>query len=165
MSTNMYIKLDSIEGESTSAEHAKEIEILSWSHGFSQTTSSVRASSGATVEKANHSDLSITKYLDSSTDDILKMCWTGKVIKSGTITCLRSDGAEDNKPVTYLKVEMEEIIISNYSISGGSGDLPVENISLNYGKVTYTYLPQKKEDGTGGSAQPISHDLTTNKIQ
>jgi type VI secretion system secreted protein Hcp len=164
MATNMYLKLDKIEGEATAAEHDKEIEILSWSHGFSQPTSSVRASSGATVEKANHSDISITKYLDSSTDDILKMCWTGKQIKTGVITCLRSDGATDNKYVTYLKIELDEIIISNYSISGGGGDLPVENISLNYGKIKYTYMNQKKEDGTGGNAQPISYDLVTNKV-
>lgn len=164
MSTNMFLKLDSITGESTASEHDKEIEILSWSHGFSQPTSSVRASSGSTVEKVNHSDISITKYLDASTDDILKMCWTGKQIKTGTITCLRSDGSEDNKHVIYLKIELEEIIVSNYRISGGGGDLPIENISLNYGKVKYTYLPQKQADGTGGSAQPISYDLLTNKV-
>jgi type VI secretion system secreted protein Hcp len=160
----MFLKLDSIEGESTAAEHDKEIEILSWSHGFSQPTSSVRASSGSTVEKVNHSDLSITKYLDSSTDDILKMCWTGKQIKTGVITCLRSDGSSDNKHVVYLKIEMDDIIIANYSISGGGGDLPVENVSLNYGKIKYTYMPQKQADGTGGSAQPIAYDLLTNKV-
>jgi type VI secretion system secreted protein Hcp len=160
----MFLKLDSIEGEASAAEHEKEIEILSWSHGFSQPTSSVRASSGATVEKVNHSDLSITKYLDSATDDILKMCWTGKQIATGVITCLRSDGAVDNKYVVYMKIEMTDIIISNYSISGGGGDLPVENVSLNYGTIKYTYMPQKQADGTGGSAQPISYDLLTNKV-
>jgi type VI secretion system secreted protein Hcp len=157
MSTNMFLKLDSIEGESSAAGHEKEIEILSWSHGFSQPTSSVRASSGSTVEKVNHSDITITKYLDSATDDILKMCWTGKQIKTAVITCLRSDGAVDNKYVVYLKIEMDEIIISSYSISGGGGDLPVENVSLNYGKIKYTYMPQKQ-------AQPISYDLLTNKV-
>jgi len=164
MSTNIYLKLDGIKGECKAEGHADEIEILSWSHGFSQPTSSVRASSGSTVEKANHSDLSITKYLDSSTDDLLKSCWTGKQIKTGKIVCLRSDGAVDNKHVEYLTVDLEEIIISNLSISGGSGDLPIENVSMNYGKIKYTYMPQKKEDGTGGSAEPIACDLNTNKI-
>ena len=103
----------------------KEIEILSWSHGFSQPTSSVRASSGATVEKANHSDLSVTKYLDSATDDIIKSCWTGKQIKTAKIVCLRSDGSDDNKHIEYLIIDMDEVIISNYSVSGGAGDLPV----------------------------------------
>lgn len=160
----MYLKLDKIKGESTAEGHTDEIEVLSWSHGFSQPTSSVRASSGSTVEKANHSDISLTKYLDSATDDVLKACWTGKQIATAVVSCFRSDGADDNKHVEYLKIEMEDVIISNCSISGGAGDIPIENISLNYGKITYTYLPQKKDDGSGGAAEPISCDLRTNKI-
>jgi type VI secretion system secreted protein Hcp len=160
----MYLKLDKIDGECTSTGHEKEIEVLSWSHGFSQPTSSVRASSGGTVEQANHSDLSLTKYLDSATDDILKSIWTGNQIATAKITCYRSDGAADNKPVDYLVIDLEKVIIANYSVSAGGGDLPIENISLNYGKITYTYKPQKEADGKGGSAQPISCDLTINKV-
>jgi len=164
MATHMYLKLDKIDGEATATGHEKEIEILSWSHGFSQPTSSVRASSGGTVERANHSDLSVTKYIDSATDDLLKNIWTGKQIDKATITCYRSDGNDANKPVDYLVIVMEKVIVSNYSVSGGAGDLPVENLSFNYGKITYTYKPQKEADGTGGAAQPISCDLMINKV-
>lgn len=165
MATNIYLKLDGIEGECRAKGHEKEIEILSWSHGFSQPTSSVRASSGACVEKANHSDINVTKYLDSASDDILKSIWSGKLVKTAVITCYRSDGSESNEHVEYLKIELDEVIISNFSISGGAGDIPIENLSLNYGKIKYTYTPQKEEDGTGGSAQPISCDLVLNKIE
>lgn len=40
----------------------------------------------------------------------------------------------------------------------------MENVSLSYGKVTYTYTQQKKEDGTGGSQKPVSHDLVQNVV-
>lgn len=48
MASNLYIKFEepAIEGTSTAAEHAKEIEILSWSHGFLQPTSSTRSTVG-----------------------------------------------------------------------------------------------------------------------
>ncbi len=164
MGTHSYMKIDSIDGECSAEGHTKEIEVLSWSHGFAQPTSSVRASSGATVERAHHGDLSVTKYLDSATDDLLKVIWTGKQIKEITISCYRADGDDSNKPVDYLVIKMEEVILSNYSVSGGAGDLPIENLSLNYGKVTYTYKPQKESDGTAGSAQPISCDLVTGKV-
>ena len=164
MATNMYLKLDGIKGECTAKGHEGEIEILSWSHSFSQPTSAVRASSGATIEKANHSDLTITKYIDSSTDDILARCWDGKQIPTAIISCYRADGAQDNVAVEYLNIKMEKVIISSVSIGGGAGDLPIENVSFSYGKITYTYKPQKKEDGTGGNAEPISHDLTTNEV-
>ncbi|HEY3572188.1 MAG TPA: type VI secretion system tube protein Hcp, partial [Thermoanaerobaculia bacterium] len=42
MAINSYIKLDGIDGGSSASGHEKEIEIMSWSHGFSQPTSPVR---------------------------------------------------------------------------------------------------------------------------
>ena len=165
MAINSYIKLASIDGGSTSGGHEKEIEIMSWSHGFSQPTSPTRSNAGAgTVEQANHSNFSFSKYLDSASDDLIKMCWTGKQIVNGILTCYRSDGASDNKPIEYLRIEMTHIIVSNYSVSGGPGDIPVENVSFDYGIVKYTYKPQKRDDGTGGDKVEIQHDLETRKV-
>jgi type VI secretion system secreted protein Hcp len=166
MAINSYIKMAGIDGGSTSSGHEKEIEVMSWSHGFSQPTSPVRSTAGAgSVEQANHSNFTFTKYIDSATDDLLGFCWSGKQIATAVVTCYRADGAKDNKPVEYLKIEMQHVVVSNYSISGGAGDVPVENVSLDYGIVKYTYLPQKKDDGTGGSAQPIQHNLETRVIE
>ncbi|MFL6233727.1 MAG: type VI secretion system tube protein Hcp, partial [Thermoanaerobaculia bacterium] len=39
MAVNAYIKIADVAGGSTAAEHTGEIEVLSWSHGFSQPTS------------------------------------------------------------------------------------------------------------------------------
>ena len=168
MATNMYLKFEepSIEAASTAAEHAKEIEILSWSHGFSQPTSATRSTAGAgTVEQANHQNLSFSKYLDASTNALLKYCWSGKQIGKATLTCYRASGAEDNKPVEYLKVIMEHVIISNYSVSGGPGDIPVENVALDYGIIQYNYVNQKSADGTADGNKPAKHNLETRKIE
>ncbi|MFL6237135.1 MAG: Hcp family type VI secretion system effector, partial [Thermoanaerobaculia bacterium] len=129
-------------------------------------TSPTHSTAGAgSVEQANHSNFTFTKYIDSATDDLLKFCWNGKQIATATITCYRADGAADNKPIEYLKVEMQHVVISNFSISGGAGDVPVENVSLDYGIVKYTYKPQKKADGTAGDQQAIQHDLEQRKIE
>lgn len=162
MATDIYLKLDGITGECEAKGHEKEIEILSWSHGFSQPTSPVRSSSGATVEKANHQDITFSKYLDSATDEILGKCWNGDQIKTAILSCWRADGK--NTPVEYLNIKMEKVVVSTYSIGGGGGDIPIENVTLSYGKVVYTYKDQKKADGTGGSAKPISHDLIKNEV-
>lgn len=165
MATNFFLKLETpnIEGESTDSSHAKELQILSWSHSFNQPTKPTRSSAGGgTVEQANHSDFTVTRYLDAATDDLLKMCWSGKMIGKGTFTAYRADG--DNTAVKYLEVLMEEIVVSNISFGGGGGDLPTETVSLSYGKVTYTYMPQKPDDGTAGGAQPVSHDLIKQEV-
>lgn len=165
MAGNMYIKLDDIKGETTAKGHKEEIELLSWNHGFSQPTSPTRSTAGAgTVEQANHQNLTFSKYLDAATDSILSHCWSGKQVKKALLTCFRADGQKKNEPVKYLEVEMEHVVISNYSISGGPGDVPVENVSLDYGVVTYKYMPQKHADGTGDGAKPIKHDLETREV-
>lgn len=170
MATNMYIKLEGnvdapIEGGSTSKGHEKESEILSWSHGFSQPTSPVRSTAGAgTVEHATHSNFNFTKYLDGATDNILLHCWGGTQIDKATVTCFRSDGSKTNEPVKYLEVIMEHVVISNYSISGGAGDVPIENISLDYGTIEYKYTPQGRDKGKAGTQVPIKHNLETREV-
>ncbi|GBC62143.1 type VI secretion system tube protein Hcp [Desulfonema ishimotonii] len=161
MATNMYLKLEGIDGEATDVNHDKWIEILNWSHSFNQPTTPVRASSGSTVEMCNHADMSVTKYLDVATDALLSHIWSGKQIPTAIIECFRADG--QNTPVKYLQIDMDKVIISNYSISGGQSDLPVENLSLSYGKVKYTYTEYGK-DGAAKGQKPVSHDLTTNEV-
>ena len=68
MASNMYIKFEepAIDASSTAAGHEKEIEILSWSHGFVQPTSPTRSFAGSgSVEQATHQNLTFTKYLDT----------------------------------------------------------------------------------------------------
>jgi len=151
MATNMFLKFENpvIKGSSSAPGHADEIEILSWSHGFMQPISPTRSSAGGgTVEPASHQNLTLTKYLDHATDDLLKLCWAGKQIGKATLRCYRSDGPTDDKQIEYLRVEMEHVIISNFSISGGAGDVPVENVSLDYGTVRYTYMDQRHGDSS-----------------
>ena len=154
MSGKFFLKFSApdIRGGSSDNNHQGEIEILSWSHSFNQPTSPTRSSAGGyTVEQANHSDFSFTKYIDSATNDLLKQCWSGKQIGAGTFTAMRADG--DNKPVEYLKIEFTDLVVSNYSISGGTGDLPTETLTLSYGKVTYSYTQPKVADGTAGGVR------------
>jgi type VI secretion system secreted protein Hcp len=165
MAANFFLKLETpdIKGESTDASHKDELQILSWSHSFNQPTKPTRSSAGGgTVEQANHSDFSITKYLDAATDDLLKACWTGKQIGKGTFSAYRADG--DNKAIKYLEVIMEKIVVSNISFGGGAGDLPTETVALAYGKVSYNYMPQKDEDGSAGGVQPVTHDLMSQEV-
>jgi type VI secretion system secreted protein Hcp len=163
MAANFFLKLDGIVGETQDKAHSDQIAVLSWSHSFNQPTSPTRsAAGGGTVEQANHSDFSITKYIDAATDDILKACWTGKQIATGSFTAYRSSGTGDG--VNYLLIEFTGLIVSNYSISGGTGDIPVETVTLSYSKVSYKYIPVKEADGTGTGVQPVTHDLAAQVV-
>ena len=166
MATNMYLKFEepAVTGASTAAGHHGEIEVLSWNHGFGQPTSPTRSSAGSgTVEQATHQSFTFTKYLDSATNELLKYCWSGKQFKKATLTCYRSDSAGDGKPVQFLEVVMEHVVISNYSVSGGPGDIPVENVSLDYGIVQYHYTDQKRHD-SDEPVRPPKHNLMTKTV-
>ncbi|HVR39538.1 MAG TPA: type VI secretion system tube protein Hcp, partial [Thermoanaerobaculia bacterium] len=120
MSTNMFIKFESpdIHGSSSAPGHQGEIEVLSWSHGFVQPTSPTRsAAGGGTVEQATHQNFTFTKYTDASTNELLRNCWSGKQFKKATLHCYRDS-------VEYLTVTMEHVVIMNFSVSGGPGDVP-----------------------------------------
>jgi len=164
MAGNTFLEITGpdIKGESTDSAHKDQIEVMSWSHSFSQPTSATRSSAGGgTVEMASHSDFSFQKYMDAATDDLIKACWSGKHQEKATLHCYRADG--DNKPVKYLEIEMEDVVISSYSTGGGPGDIPVESVTLNYAIVTYKYIPQDA-DGKAQGVQPVKHDLVKREV-
>ncbi|MEI8393945.1 MAG: type VI secretion system tube protein Hcp [Rhodospirillaceae bacterium] len=165
MSGNMFIlfKTPDIKGESWDDGNKESIQVLSWSHSFNQPTSPTRSSAGSgTVEQANHSDFSFTKYIDAATDDLLKMCWSGQQIGTATFAAYRSDGSE--KAIKYLEIEMTGVVVSNFSIGGGTGDIPTETVALSYNSVTYNYIQQKTADGSAGGNQKIKHDLAAQRV-
>jgi type VI secretion system secreted protein Hcp len=116
---------------------------------------------GVATAMCNHSPISITKMLDEATYAILSKTWSGKVLPKAKIECFRAAGEE--KPVKYLEISMEDVIISNYSISVGDDDIPSEHIALTYGKVTYNHIGYKRSGEAKGN-QPVYHDLRTNKV-
>lgn len=163
MAQNFFIKIDGIDGESQVDGHSKDIQVLSWSHSFNQPTSATRSSAGGgTVEQANHADFSITKYLDVASVPLMKACWNGKTIATATFTAYRSDG---DALVEYLKVEMTNVLISNISFGGGTGDMATETITLSYSKVKYTYVQQKVAGAGNDGNKAASHDLALQKVE
>ncbi len=169
MATNVFIttKAPDIVGGSSAKGHEGWIEVLSWNHGWNQPTTPTRGhGGGGTLEKVNHQNFVFTKILDSATDDLLKMIWTGKHIDNLTMVCYRSAGdvGTAQMGVPYLKVELESVIVTDYQISGSIGDMPMESVAVNYSKVTYTYNGQDKLKGTAGADQPVSHCLASNVV-
>lgn len=163
MAQNFFIKIDGIDGESKVDGHTKDIQVLSWSHSFNQPTSPTRSSAGGgTVEQANHADFSFTKYVDVASVPLMKSCWNGKTIKNAVFTAYRSDG---DALVEYLKVEMDNVIISNISFGGGTGDLASETITVSYSKVKYTYTQQKVPGAGNDGNKAASHDLALQKVE
>ncbi len=162
MSTNMFLMFDGIAGESDDEKHPNWCEIISWTHTFNQPTNPMRASSGQTVEKCIHEPFGFAKYVDCATPSILKSVWGGTQINFAEVVCYRADG--QNIPILYLKMILTDVVISAYTLAGGEGNLPQEDIGLSYSKIQYEYNEVDKLLGTATGVIVANHDLIKNVV-
>ena len=160
MATDIFLKLDGLDGELSDHAHEKEIDILSWSWGMTQ-SGSMHVAKGGGAGKANVGDLLLVKYIDAATVNLKKSCCSGKQFPTAVLICRKAGGDE---PVEYYKIEMKNVIISSVQVGGAqSDDRLTESIALNFGEYSATYTPQDNEGKPGPAIGPAGHNMQTNK--
>jgi type VI secretion system secreted protein Hcp len=154
----MFLKLNGVDGESKDKTHTKEIDILTWSWGMTN-SGSAHVGGGAGSGKVNVQDLSVTKYIDSSSAKIMLSCCDGTHFDSGLLTVRKAGGAD---PVEYVKINLQEVLITSVTTGGSGGDDRLtENVTLNFAKVKVEYVPQEAKGGKGNMI-PFSWDIAAN---
>ena len=159
MATNMFLKINGIKGEAQDHKYRDCIEVLSWSWGMSQ-QGSMHVGTGGGSGRVSIHDLSITKWVDRSSPNLMAHCCSGKHFKE-VLLIIRKSGGE--APVDYIRIKMENVLVSSVQ-TGGSGDEDrlVESISFNFGKVVQEYTPQNR-DGSAGASIPSGWDIACNE--
>ena len=159
MAVDMFIKIDDIKGESADDKHKDSIDVLAWSWGMTQ-SGTTHSGAGGGSGKVHVNDLSITKYVDAATAPVMKYCCSGKHFKQAVLTVRKAGG---DKPVEYLKITMEDLIITAVTTGGSGGeDRLTENVTINFARVKLEYTPQKA-GGAGGASIPVGWDIAANK--
>jgi type VI secretion system secreted protein Hcp len=157
MAVDIFLKIGSIDGESTDAAHPGEIEVLSYSLGFAN-SGDVRTGGGAGAGKASAQDLTFATFNSKASLPLFTAVVTGKIFANAVLT-LRKAGTT---PFEFLKIRLENVLVNSDSISGSGGeDRPAESYSLNFGRIIFTYTGQ---DPTGAAVPPIKagFDFITN---
>jgi type VI secretion system secreted protein Hcp len=158
MATDGFIKIAGIEGESKDDKHAKEIDVLSWSWDAQQ-SGTTHMGGGSGAGKVKVGDLTFTKYIDSSSHNLLLSCCAGTHLKEAVLV-VRKAG---DKPLEYIKLTMSDVIVTKVATGGvGTEDRLTENITLNFGKFEFAYTPQKA-DGSGDAAKTAGWMIPENK--
>jgi len=138
MAVDMFIKLEGIKGEAQDSVHKDEIDVLAWAWGCSQ-SGTTHMGSGGGAGKVNVQDLSFTKYIDSASHTLLQRTFDGKHITKADLVVRKAGGT----PLEYIKICMEDVMVTSVSCGGSGGeDRLTENVTLNFSKVKYTYVPQ-----------------------
>lgn len=155
--SDYFLKIDTIEGESTDAKHKGQIEIDSFSWGVSN-SGSMAAGGGGGAGKATFQDLHFTKKVDKSSPKLMEAVATGEHLRSLELVVRKAGGDQ----MEYYKIELQDVVISGFSTTGSSGEAPSESISLNFEKIIFEYTPQNA-DGTAAAPLKAGYDLALGK--
>lgn len=156
MAVHMFMKIDSVQGESEDSTHSGQIEVTGWTWGATQ-TGSASSGKGAGTGKASVNDLTYTAYVDRSVPTLLNMLLLGSPFTSATLSVCKATGGDT---LDYLVVKMSNGLISGVTFTGNPGDeLQAVNISLNFAAVEVDYTPQTN----GGTGAVVTMNYQINK--
>ncbi|MGO1718816.1 MAG: Hcp family type VI secretion system effector [Luteimonas sp.] len=159
MAFDMHLKFEggdvTIEGASSHSKHEKEIPLLAWSWGVSNSADLHHSSTGA-GGKAHVQDISITKYVDSSSNALLQACSTGARLDKATLSVTNATGEQTD----YVTLELSNGVMVTSMSTGGSGgeDRLTENITLHFGKFQYKFTEQDAK-GKKVKDKPFTYDI------
>ena len=160
MASEIFLKLDGIEGESKKSGAEDWIEIASFSNGASN-PSSVSSGTGSGAGKVDLSSLSLHKQVDKASPKLFLNCCNGTHIANGQMIVRESTGGETTQ--TFYQYDMKEVFIDNITWGAVSnGGKPSETLSLSCKSLQITYTPQST-DGSLGSKIVAGWDVSTNK--
>jgi type VI secretion system Hcp family effector len=164
MSFEAYLQIEGIQGETLSEGYENWIELLDFDLSANQTASTTSSSSGgATSGRAYLRDMLVRKLVDNATPKLHEACCSGKHFEKIVIHVFR---AGDPK-VKYLDIQLEEVIISSFSLMGNGGRanaFPSELLALNYGRIKLVYSKQYRQTGQGAGQIAGGWDAIGNKI-
>lgn len=145
MAVDMFLKIEgpAVDGEAQDKAHGKELDILAWSWGMSN-SGTTHMGGGSGAGKANFQDISFTTYYEKSTHDLMGSCTTGKHHTKMTLVCRKAG----DTPLEYITYILEDCLITSVSTGGSGGeDRLTVNFSVNFGKFDILYKEQDKKGG------------------
>jgi len=161
MSTDIFLKLDGIPGESRDDKHRGEIEIESFSWGESNLGAHATAS-GAGAGRVSMQDFHFVAKVSKASPTLMLNCASGKHIKEGTIT-VRKAGDNAQSGFEFLFYKLTDVLVTSFQQGGATSDLPVEQVSLAFAKIQVEYKEQKA-DGSLGAVVNFGWNLKVNKL-
>ena len=157
MAIDILLRIDGVEGESMIKDHEGAIDLLAISWGMSN-SGSMSVGGGGGSGKANIQDISISKYVDKATPNLIRACCSGEHFTEAELI-VRKAGKE---PLDYFKVKMQPVMITSVDTGGSGGeDRLTENVSLNFARMEVIYTPQKP-DGSGDAEITLNWNIEAN---
>ena len=136
-----FLKIDGIQGESRDDRHKDEIDIESFSWEETQ-SGTFAVGGGGGSGKISVQDFHFTMPVNKASPTLFLACAQGDHIKNAILTC-RKAGRDQQE---FLKVTMNDVLVSSFQIGGEGGVVPTDQVSLNFAKIEVEY---QEQDATG----------------
>jgi len=134
MAFDAFLKLGDIKGESQVKGFEDQIQIESFHWGVANTGTIGGGGGGAGVP--SRQDFLFTAGSSQASPELFIACVTGEHIKEGLLT-LRSAGQQQT---AFSTIKLTDVVIAGYDQAGSDdGAAPVDEFSLRYGKLEFTY--------------------------
>jgi type VI secretion system secreted protein Hcp len=160
MNTNIFMKINGIQGESRDKGHKDEIDVLSWTWGLSNQVASPSPGGGAGAGKAKFQDLSFTHLVDKASPNLMLSCASGKHHPEAQLTVRRSD---PTTPQEFVIIKLQEVLVTSVQSNASRGPEGLsELVTLNFARIDFEYKAQKP-DGTLEAGVHFKWDLKLNK--
>ena len=173
-----YLKLGSIDGESTDAKHKIWIDIESFSWGVTNPGNAAKGGAGGGggggQGKASFFDVFFSARAGKQSPLLFLNTANGGHLKSAVLEGVKRGS---DSPTTFVSVKLTELLITSHKqdVLGGRlhdeedhntkqldvGTL-MDQFTLNFAKIEVTFTTQNEEGGPGGSTS-ASWDRTANK--
>lgn len=156
MTPDIFLKLDTIKGESKDKSHKGEIDLESFTFGL-QNGGAWSSGGGGGAGKVAFQDITIHKSADASTPALMQACAAGQHIKSGILTVRKAGGKQEE----FYKIALTNILVSSITNTGANGGNPSEVVGLNFEEIKFDYKEQGA-DGTLGGVVKFGWNLKQN---
>jgi len=151
----IYMKFEGIEGQVTTQGFEKWIELLSTSIGIMRHTTT---GAGGKAREGAHPEIQeihVSKHFDKATPKILQDAVAGTFEKK---VDLKWTTTTAKKVETYFHVELKDAGITSYQQSAGPDGVPMESLTLNFAKITFSPSPLDVK-GSPQKGDVVNYDL------
>ena len=147
-----------IKGQSNVDAHAGWINVDSMAWGVGRSIATQQSGSAKReVSSPSVSEVTFSRQSDLASPELFFQACGGVSLGKCEIHVLQ---VVENKPQVVVKIELEDAMISSYSVSSG-GDQPSDSFAVNFTKVSFQYDTFDGKKVTTGTAK--KWDLSANK--
>jgi type VI secretion system secreted protein Hcp len=131
----LYLNIDKVPGEVTEAEHDKWIKLHSYTFGVQSENVEDPSARGKLVSSSGtYSPISVSKDADITSPLLQQIASEGSHIATVKLhACL-----DTQQKTPALEIELTDVVISEFSVSGSEGMSTQESVGFRFGKIKVT---------------------------